>query len=417
MDTLCSQVRRQLHRATTEKFDVDCEIMAFPIPYLFLTPKRLEIDLRLFSRDIMRKALPILVNILERERRGWFLHFRERLIADLRDKKMTDNEIEERVNEAVMQEYLQRVYSSILNHTDLPQLGSGVAQLLVQQAQSMVIMHKAVEKIKKDIKRTRIEYQRILINDYPVLSKIKPWLQLKLDNAEKTKLSKCIWSVHEEALKMCQMHSLQQTAYFLSRDLAFMREREPVLHKELRKVTAPTRSFQWSCRIWSPQSWIVRRNFQGFSEIIQTVICQQATSIVTPRSDPSQPIFLVEKEIIRTNSTRWPFWRLINLMQRIWCYTWNIMYLLGFVVPWDSPLSFRALFCIKPFMPELELSQVNGTLFPKKTSITQTLTSRLIELFRHISKARTRFETEPDTGKCLHSNFTCTQYYFQPNIN
>lgn len=405
MDTLCSQVRKQLRRATTEKFDVDCEIMAFPIPYLFLTPKRLEIDLRLFSRDIMRKALPILMNILERERRGWFLHFRERLIAELRDKKMTDNEIEERVNEAVMQEYLQRVYSSILNHSDLPQLGAGIPQLLVQQAQSMVIMHKAVEKIKKDIKRTRIEYQRLLINDNPVLSKIKPWLQLRLDSAEKTKLSKCIWSVHEEALKMCQKHSLQQTAYFLSRDLAFMREREPVLHKELRKVTAPTRSFQWSCRIWSPQSWIVRRNFQGFSENIPTVICQQATSIVTPRSDPSQPIFLVEREIIRTNSTRWPFWRLINLMQRIWCYTWNIMYLLGFVVPWDSPLSFRALFSIKPFMPELELSQVNGTLFPKKTSITQTLTSRLIELFRHISKARTRFETEPDTGEFLYSNF------------
>lgn len=150
--------------------------------------------------------------------------------------------------------------------------------------------------------------------------------------------------------------------------------------------------------MWSPKSWIVRRNFQGYAEVIQTVVCQQATSIVTPRSDPNQPVFLVEKEITRTNSTRWPFWRLINLMQRIWCYTWNMMYLLGFVVPWDSCLGFRALFCVKPFMPGLELSQVNGSLFPKKSSITHTLISRLIELWRHISKARTRFETEPDTG-------------------
>ncbi len=73
-------------------------------------------------------------------------------------------------------------------------------------------------------------------------------------------------------------------------------------------------------------------------------------------------------------------------------------FLLGFVVPWDSPLSFRALFCVKPFMPDLELSQVNGTLFPRKTSITETLASRLIALWRHISKSRTHFETEPDTG-------------------
>lgn len=379
-------------------------MMTSPIPYLFLTPKGLEIDLRLFSRDTLHKALPILVNILERERRGWFLHFRERLIADLRDKKMSDTEIEERVNEAVMQEYLQRVYSSILNHSQLTQLG--IQQLLVQQAQSVVIMHQAVEKIKKDIKRERDEYQRLLSNDYPVLSKVKPWLHSKLEKAEFSKYDFGLWQAYDEALRNFRKHNLQQSAYFLQRDMSFMKEREPVLRLELLNVTAPTRTFQWNCRIWSPKSWIVRRNFQGYAEVIQTVVCQQAhTSIVTPRSDPNQPVFLVEKEISRTNSTRWPFWRLINLMQRIWCYSWNMIYLLGYVVPWNSCLGFRALFCVKPFMPTLELSQVDGSLFPKKTSVTHTLISRLIELWRHISKARTRFETEPDTGIFFYQFF------------
>lgn len=49
-------------------------------------------------------------------------------------------------------------------------------------------------------------------------------------------------------------------------------------------------------------------------------------------------------------------------------------------------------------MPDLELSQVNGTLFPRKSSMTSTLCSRLISLWRHISKSRTYFETKPDTG-------------------
>lgn len=397
LDSLCTYVRRQLRRATTEKFDVECE-SAQPVPYLFLTPKGLEIDLRLFSRDIMRKALPILVGILERETRGWFLHFRERLITELREKKMNDTEIEEEVNEAVMREYLQRVYSSILNHPDLAQIAERLPQLLVQQAQSVVIMYKAVEKVQKELKRTQTKHERYLINEYPVFSKITSWLKKKLELAECAQISKNMWSAHDEALKMCTKHNLQQTTYFLSRDLAFMRDREPVLLKELQNAKTPTRNFQWPCRIWSPKSWIIRRNFQGQSEIIPTVICQQATSIVTPRSDPSQPIFLVEKEIVRTTSTRWPLWRLLNLIQRFWCWTWNIMFLLGIVVPWDSPLGLRALFCVKPFIPELELSQVNGTLFPRKASVTQTLASRLIELWRHISKARTRFETEPDTG-------------------
>lgn len=49
-------------------------------------------------------------------------------------------------------------------------------------------------------------------------------------------------------------------------------------------------------------------------------------------------------------------------------------------------------------MPDLELSQVNGTLFPRKSSLTPTLCSRLLVLWRHISKSRTHFETKPDTG-------------------
>lgn len=78
LDALCSYVRHQLRRATMEKFDVNCQ-QAQPVPYLYVTPKGQDIDLRLFSKDIMRKALPILVGILEKETRGWFLHFRERL--------------------------------------------------------------------------------------------------------------------------------------------------------------------------------------------------------------------------------------------------------------------------------------------------------------------------------------------------
>ncbi|XP_058129825.1 uncharacterized protein LOC131272187 isoform X2 [Anopheles coustani] len=397
LDSLCSYVRHQLRRATMEKFDVNCN-QAQPIPYLYVTPKGQDIDLRLFSKDTMRRALPILVGILEKETRGWFLHFRERLISELRERKMSDAEIEEEVNDAVMKEYLQRVYTSILSNTDLAELGDNIPQLLVQQAQSVVIMHKAVDKIQKELKKSREEMEKTFQEQHPVLSRVYPWLRAKLNAVELTKLSKITWGAHEEALRAAQRHNLHQTVYFLNRDLAFMKEREPVLLKELKNAKTPTRNFQWACRIWSPKSWIIRRSFQGHSEVIPTVTCQQATSIVTPRSDPSQPVFLVEKELIRSTSTRWPMWRLLNLFQRTWTWTWNIMFLLGVIVPWCSPLGLRALFCKKPFMADLELSQVNGTLFPRKTSITPTMFSRLMELWRHISKARTHFETEPDTG-------------------
>lgn len=93
---LCSYVRKQLRRAAMEKFEVtrECSQPPVSVPYRYLTPSGSELDLRLWDRGLIRKALPILVTILEKETRGWFLHFRERLIAELRSQKMPDEDIE-----------------------------------------------------------------------------------------------------------------------------------------------------------------------------------------------------------------------------------------------------------------------------------------------------------------------------------
>ncbi|XP_022916271.2 uncharacterized protein [Onthophagus taurus] len=400
LEMLCSYVRKQLRRAATEKFEVakECTQTPVSVPYKYLTPATTELDLRLWDRTLIRKAIPVLVSILERETRGWFLHFRERLIAELRAEKMCDEDIEQQVNEAVMKEYLQRVYNSILSHADIQALGEGIPQLFVQQAQSVVLMHRAVESVQLRLTKSQECFRIKLYNTHPVLSRIEPWLRSKLHAAQVRFSFENQWSAHQEALSYCTQQKLNQTMYFLNRDLAFMKEREPALLRELRKVKTPTRSFLWPTQIWLPTNWIVRRSFQGQSEIIPTILSKQATSITTPRSDPSQPVFLVEKEIVRTTTTRWPLWRVFNYFHRSWCWTWNAMFFFGVVLPWCSPVGLRALLCVKPFMPDLELSQVNGTLFPRKSSLTSTLCSRLVNLWRHISKSRTHFETKPDTG-------------------
>ena len=207
------------------------------------------------------------------------------------------------------------VYSSILSSIELESLGKNIPQLLVQQAKSVVIMHKAIEKMKKDINKTRKVQECLLKENYPVLSRITAWMNEKLDSAENTRIQETLWAAHDEAIRVCHKNNLQQTIYFLNRDLSFMKNRETVLIKELKNAKKPTRSFTWACRIWNP------------------------------RSDPSQPIFLVEKEITRMTTTRWPMWRLLNFFQRTWTWTWNIMFLLGFIVPWSSPLGlFACLF-------------------------------------------------------------------------
>ncbi|KAB7503011.1 hypothetical protein Anas_10998, partial [Armadillidium nasatum] len=80
--------------------------------------------------------------------------------------------------------------------------------------------------------------------------------------------------------------------------------REPVLLKELQNVQVATRTFEWRTQIWFPGKYFVKRSFQGESEVIPTVLALSPTSITTPRSDPNQPVYLLEKQVIRTTTTR-----------------------------------------------------------------------------------------------------------------
>lgn len=67
-------------------------------------------------------------------------------------------------------------------------------------------------------------------------------------------------------------------------------------------------------------------------------------------------------------------------------------------MPWHSPVSLRALTSPDPFTPNIELSQVNGTLFPHQSSTTPTMISTLRALARHVAKQTSHIDSKPDTG-------------------
>nr|CBH09249.1 similar to CG2519 [Heliconius melpomene] len=302
------------------------------------------------------------------------------------------------VSAAAMREYVSRVCGAVLACEQLAALGPALPDLLAAQLRAAVIVNRAEEGVRRKLEAGLSTAEARIRASHPIISRADAWRKEKLAAAAHSLRNELRWAGMEDAANAMQGHKLPQHRYFLLRDLTFLRDREPLLMKELRAAKTPTREFIWSTRIWLPQNWEIHRHFRGRSERIPTVISTRATNIVTPRSDPSQPVFLASVEKTRATTTRWPGWRLLNLAHRTWCWAWNLMFLLGVLVPWCSPLSLRTLLCVKPFVPDLELSQVNGTLFPKRSSETQTMWSMLLKLWRHISKERTRFETEPDTG-------------------
>ncbi|CAH0579011.1 unnamed protein product [Chrysodeixis includens] len=396
---LAAWVTRAMRRAAAEKTDArEPPRPPPPVPCLYTTPQRTQVDLRLYRRELVRRAASTLQSLLERESRGWFLHFRERRAAQLASQKMPMKDIEEEVREAAMREYVSRVCQAVLASEPLAALGPDVPGLLAAQLRASAIVTRAEEGVRRKLEASLATAEARICATHPILSRADAWRKEKLAVAALRLQNELRWTPMEDAAAAMQAHKLHQHRYFLLRDLAFLRDREPLLMKELRSAVSPTRSFTWATRIWRASGWVVVRHFRGRRERVPTVLSARATSIVTPRSDPSQPVFLVHRDTQRTTTTRWPAWRLLNLAHRTWCWCWNIMFVLGVLVPWCSVLSLRTLLCIKPFVPDYELSQVNGTLFPKRSSETQTMWSRLLTLWRHVSKERTRFETEPDTG-------------------
>ncbi|XP_022835080.1 uncharacterized protein LOC111362612 [Spodoptera litura] len=396
---LAGWVTRAMRRAACEKSDGRSLPRGAPaVPCLYTTPQRTAVDLRLYRRDLLRRAAAPLQALLEREARGWFLHFRERRAAHLASQKMPMKDIEEEVSEAAMREYVSRVCAAVMASEALAALGPDVPALLAAQLRASAIVARAEEDVRRKLEAGLATAEARLRASHPILSRADAWRKEKLAAAAARLKDELRWASTEQAAAGMAAARLAQHRYFVLRDLAFLRERQPLLAAELRAAVGATRTFRWARRTWRPARWRVERHFRGRRERVPTVLSTRATSIVTPRSDPSQPVFLLARDTATCSSTRWPGWRLHNLAMRAFCWTWNVMFVLAVLIPWSSPISLRTLLCVKPFVPDYELSQVNGTLFPKRSSETQTMWSRLLNLWRYVSKERTRFDTEPDTG-------------------
>ncbi|KAI0224495.1 hypothetical protein LSAT2_024502 [Lamellibrachia satsuma] len=313
-------------------------------------------------------------------------------------KNLSHSEITERVNTAIMDEFVRRVFEAICTDEELESLQPKIGDLLVQQATCVLGMHQAVENLKAKLYKHKQELGTHLVKAYPLRSRIEAWVNEKFMEFQKEFIEQHQWSAHEETMEVCRRQKLDQAYYFVHRDLIFMRDQEPVLRKELSKVRQANRVFTFHTRIWLPSNWVVTRTLYGQTDIVPTVVVNNPAAYTGIVVDPDQPKYDVRKYTWRKTNTRYPFWRWLNYCHRTWAWTWNAMFWLGLVVPWCSPVSLRALFFPFAFMPDLELSQVSGNLCPKTSSLTHTLLSRLRLLWHHVHESRAAFENSADKG-------------------
>ncbi|GFN98384.1 gmk_0 protein, partial [Plakobranchus ocellatus] len=332
-----------------------------PIPYKYQTPKGQDIDLRLFSKDLMNNSIVVLTTILERQSKGWHIQMRTKLIRYYQGQNLSNEEISKRVTADIMSHYLDKVFTAITNNEELEGLQAGLGALLVDQAKSVLAMLKAEQNLQQKMDEHKEKLSHHLKKTFPIKSRISTWMRRQIQDFEQEFSRQNVWTAHEDAISLCEEEGLAQAVYFLRRDLNFIKERETILRKELARVKIPTREFVFSSKIWLPYNWVVHRTDElGVSEIITTVIKDSPPPLKGPSSSAQTIVsYWVDKSVDRVTSTRYPFWRWWNFLHRAWANTWNVIYFLGILVPWCSPLGLRALLWPAAFVPDLELSQAD----------------------------------------------------------
>ena len=138
-------IRRMIVKNSTEKGRIE-EEKAPMLNFIFQTPQGTEIDLRLCSKEVMGRAKPILMKILEKQSHGWFPELREKIIFELKTKNLSSSELEHEANKRISSEYVSRVCEAILESEDLAQIGPGISRLLTDQVSLRVQLYIAVHK-------------------------------------------------------------------------------------------------------------------------------------------------------------------------------------------------------------------------------------------------------------------------------
>ena len=164
-------IRRMIVKNSTEKGRIGDE-KAPMLNFIFQTPQGTEIDLRLCSKEVMGRAKPVLMKILEREAHGWFPDFREKIIFEMKSKNLSQSEMEHEANKRISAEYVRRVCAAIADSEDIAAIGPGIAALLTAQVRAGVIYQEALESTEQSLNTRQREEERFLRERCPVRSRI-----------------------------------------------------------------------------------------------------------------------------------------------------------------------------------------------------------------------------------------------------
>ncbi|KAG5443508.1 hypothetical protein CSKR_101068 [Clonorchis sinensis] len=278
-------------------------------PYRFITPARIPIDLRLHNSMLLDRCLAVINGLRQPTRVGWFQDFKETTIARLRDEGKSLQEVKRLVRQDGLREYASRLFDAMRQNAALQSISDGIAEPLIQQATFSLILAEAKEAFATDWLTYQEQADQELRRTHGHLYHIAEWRQRRMGELEEQYLEAHKYDIHEMVLSKCMQSGLEQHAFFISRDLTFLRDRERLLQDQLQKSASfPDTQFIFRVPAQLLRHWRVYRRVVSYTtsyEMVDTVLLSRRPS----RNEPVPPI----KRSIKCAAARDPSYELINV--------------------------------------------------------------------------------------------------------
>jgi hypothetical protein len=204
----------------------------------------------------------------------------------------------------------------------------------------------------KYLKATREQ----LIQAHPYKSKMKYWLNDQMELRMKEYREKNKLLPYHNMLKAFKDTNLSTYAFLMTRHIEFEKEMRTKIEQELDKAKKPEKIFDYHRIIWRPENWIIK--FKA-------------------NPNTGEVCYYSETSIVTTTTTRYPFWRIWDLIQFTRTVFNNGLYA---IIPANmiyGPLGIKALFNPRAFCPSKKVNSNTGKLETNENLVIQSMISRL----------------------------------------
>ena len=350
---------------------------------LWTTPRGGTLDLLLFDHQLLQRAEPILRQIATREESDWKLNavmWQVGMEEALRREGVTEPNLAQQLADRAADERQQRYFDAVSSSIALNEIAMGFGRNLARHLRATRIAVSAQQAHDAVILQRRTELTRTLQQSDPIKSRIPEWLEEQLSIQMAPFEAALTSNPRRVAMQGLRAAGLDAEAWLMEENLEFLVHHGGPIHAGLAQERVPARTFTWDYRFWNAADWKIERKAEPGPYGTTTSVCT------------------ADRYRHAEVTTRYPFWRLGNLVHRSITSANNSARWLLMDNLWNGPMGLRSLAGQEAFQAQMRVNPISCELEPDPDSQTATLRSRLKALWEDVKRSRQESEAQPDTG-------------------